>query len=522
MAYLSSGKKKLLGSNTEGKGIDFWQPNTEYKLNDLCLYKETNYYSVYICVTEHTSADAFVSAYWETIDGTEFEGYTEDEILAMLNLSQDELITLQSLIDDTEITTLKTWSSSNTYTYIQDAIKVAKEYTEKMLNRYNKVSFLIVTSLNDMTETGYIYLMDNGSGTFDMYIVQDDATVVPIGNMNVDLAEYTKTEELERDYLKIADAEGTYAKITTVDNLIQEVDDLGLMKPVNENWIINGDFKVWSNGENFTTSTECIYTADRWKTQGFAFIDISKTDDGIMFVNNSQSSALWWIKYYFDKVDFSRARGNVMSVTIRLRKSRNFGLRVSYLIGGEFLLADLTDIGTEWTTITKTITIPDVDPPNPDEPNFGFVSDTDIIGGEWFEIDYVKMELGEVATPHTPRLYAEEVMLCERYGNEENLIVPYISSTWNNVGSSTSSDIITLPNSYSELAITVSNTINNNSFSFNLASVQTGYFNNSYYESSSNYGYVKINKTTTTINIEELNINGVSSIGDATLTVWYR
>ena len=99
MAYLSSGKKKLLGSNTEGKGIDFWQPNTDYKISDLCLYKEKNYYSVYICVTEHTSTDTFVSAYWETIDGTEFEGYTEDEILAMLNLSQDELIKLCKVIN---------------------------------------------------------------------------------------------------------------------------------------------------------------------------------------------------------------------------------------------------------------------------------------------------------------------------------------------------------------------------------------------------------------------------------------
>ena len=48
MAYLSSGKKKLLGSNTEGKSIDFWQPNTDYKVNDLCLYKNTDYYSLYI------------------------------------------------------------------------------------------------------------------------------------------------------------------------------------------------------------------------------------------------------------------------------------------------------------------------------------------------------------------------------------------------------------------------------------------------------------------------------------------
>ena len=49
MAYLSSGKKKLLGSNTEGKGIDFWQPNTDYKISDLCLYKEKKYYSVFGC-----------------------------------------------------------------------------------------------------------------------------------------------------------------------------------------------------------------------------------------------------------------------------------------------------------------------------------------------------------------------------------------------------------------------------------------------------------------------------------------
>lgn len=31
-------------------------------------------------------------------------------------------------------------------------------------------------------------------------------------------------------------------------------------------------------------------------------------------------------------------------------------------------------------------------------------------------IDYAKLELGEIATPYMPRPYAEELMLCKRYG----------------------------------------------------------------------------------------------------------
>ena len=53
MAYLTSGKKKLLGSNTEGKGIDFWQPNTDYKVGDIVLKDNIKRQ----CIVEHTSAD---------------------------------------------------------------------------------------------------------------------------------------------------------------------------------------------------------------------------------------------------------------------------------------------------------------------------------------------------------------------------------------------------------------------------------------------------------------------------------
>ena len=128
MAYLSSGKKKLLGSDTEGKGINIWQPNTDYKVNDLCLYKNTDYYSLYICTTEHTSAETFDETKWE-------------------QLTYDIPTKVSELENDSNFVGLNDTQASNTTTYSSN--KIADLITEATMGK-DLGNLLIAENSDDM------------------------------------------------------------------------------------------------------------------------------------------------------------------------------------------------------------------------------------------------------------------------------------------------------------------------------------------------------------------------------------
>lgn len=154
--------------------------------------------------------------------------YTEDEILAMLGLSDNELDTLQSVIDDTQITTIKTHSSSKIYMDNQQLLQQAKDYADKQLAKMSN-EYKVVNSTSEMTKKGTIYLLNNGTD-FDRYIILDDGTCKQIGTMSIDLSDVYIKAEADSVFLSQADAMSKYATIMTTDEIKNDMGSLTNLK----------------------------------------------------------------------------------------------------------------------------------------------------------------------------------------------------------------------------------------------------------------------------------------------------
>ena len=205
-------------SSLEDRCIAPWKADETYQ-KDISYVSHNGY--VYICsVTNQDSV--FTESHWSKLSDN-FDELTVNDIKAMLNLTSEQLDTLQNLIDDVAITTTKTNSSSKIYTDIQAAIDTAKTYTNNQLGKAVKPAYKVVASTSDVTETGYFYLISN-STNYDMYVLSADGSVVSLGTSDVDLSDFYTKAEIEADFLKKTDAASTYAEITTVDGKVDKTD----------------------------------------------------------------------------------------------------------------------------------------------------------------------------------------------------------------------------------------------------------------------------------------------------------
>ena len=157
------------------------------------------------------------------IDIPEFEQLTEDDILDMIGLSQEELDTLANLISDTEVRLDKTYSSSKIYTDITQCLADSKTYTLEQIAAAATASYKVVTSLDEVIELRYIYLLAN-EDTYDLYILEEDTgNIVKIGTTKIDLTDYyTKTEVDETFVLKTVFELFIQSTIGNVENLTTE------------------------------------------------------------------------------------------------------------------------------------------------------------------------------------------------------------------------------------------------------------------------------------------------------------
>ena len=182
----------ISSGGTSGSGILYWQSLKDYKEKDVVLYQYPDRYgvdeynkpvlektylpSIYVCIKNHTSSTSFendLNDNWVTIDGTNFESYTQDELKAMLGLTSDQLHTLQSLIDDANITTNHCWSSSAIYTKLLDTLQQAKDYTDNTLANSTKIEKEVVATLPAVADANpnVMYLIkDTTVTTNDIYL----------------------------------------------------------------------------------------------------------------------------------------------------------------------------------------------------------------------------------------------------------------------------------------------------------------------------------------------------------------
>ena len=147
------------------------------------------------------------------------------------------------------------------------------------------------------------------------------------------------------------------------------------------NLLINGGFAVWQRGESFTIPRTGYgtgkYTADRWRV--WANLDstggnitVTKAADGM----HVESDGAAFMSYRFEAADVEALSGKTLTLSL----SRNGAVSVIpvTLSGNAFSITLLYGAGT--TTI-----------------------------------NWIKLEVGEEATPYVPKGYGEELLACMRY-----------------------------------------------------------------------------------------------------------
>ena len=202
-------------SSLEDRCIAPWKSGEVYQ-KDISYVSHDEY--IYLCSVSNNDTD-FTESHWTKLSDTILE-LTKSDIEALINLSPEEISKLSDLIS-TEIRLDKTFSSSDTYTRIQAAIDTAKEYTNNQLGKAVKPAYKVVASTSEVTETGYFYLISNGTN-YDMYVLSADGSVVSLGTSEVDLSNYYTKTEVDNDFLKKTDADGKFATITTVDGKVDK------------------------------------------------------------------------------------------------------------------------------------------------------------------------------------------------------------------------------------------------------------------------------------------------------------
>lgn len=171
------------------------------------------------------------------------------------------------------------------------------------------------------------------------------------------------------------DTHRIYKGTSTGENIL--ISDINKLNTIyNDNLLINGDFQVWQRGTHFENVGAGQYQADRWRvltTDGNYLATVDKVVEGLKISQDTAEGAGCVMQYRFEDSDFKRINGKVCT----LSKSINGAI--------------------ETTQITPTSNMIEI-----------------AIGGN-VTVNWIKLELGTVATPFVPRPYAEELALCQRY-----------------------------------------------------------------------------------------------------------
>lgn len=194
---------------------------------------------------------------------------------------------------------------------------------------------------------------------------------------------------------------------TTVQDKISELD----YRPVNNNLLINSNFANPVNQRGLNAynwmSQYGGYCIDRWRLSCKSDEDVTVTINNgyINFIQTGTGDG----KFGFleQRVEFpTKYSGKTLTFSIKYRvNSKSDKLKPIFLEDGKSTSYDVLICDGKWHTFSVKHTL-------------GTITDwfsVAIWGEQEFNIDleWAKLELGEVATPYVPRLYHEELELCQ-------------------------------------------------------------------------------------------------------------
>ena len=259
---------KDIATNIQDKCLEEYNPNKTYMKDSYVTYDG------YLWKAKTVSTGEFNSDKWLK-QNDELSLITKSDIESMVNLSSEELVTLQNILLDSSIELSHTWSSSKIYGEIQNAIKKGEAFTLSKLASTMTASFEIATSTADMTEGNILYLLNTGTNAYDIYALIEGTPKV-IASTTIDLSQYVKLTDLEANYYDKATSDGKYATITTVDGKVDKTSILSTMsstpsddkllseKAIDDTFVKKTDITTTINSSSTDTqlpSAKSVYSA---------------------------------------------------------------------------------------------------------------------------------------------------------------------------------------------------------------------------------------------------------------------
>lgn len=173
----------------------------------------------------------------------------------------------------------------------------------------------------------------------------------------------------------------------------------------NPNLLINGDFKINQRGSSIYNCTKNEYTVDRWL--GSNNLTVTKTASGVTLSNTSTSASTTFVQKLEEP--YSSFAGQSLTLSAK--------------IAGEIYFLTTTIPATAPTTATtlKTATISTgVSLVINVYPNSILGFGIKLSPEATTTLTYLKLEVGTSPTIFTPRPYAEELALCQRFFTKYN------------------------------------------------------------------------------------------------------
>ena len=220
----------------------------------------------------------------------------------------------------------------------------------------------------------------------------------------------TETDEVFCDYIKLEiGSVATACSPNTLENYLFN------NMPSNPNLLINGDFRINQRGQqgkyNFESSSGG-YTADRWFAGTLQKITVNEGGSitQTKSLGNTNRWVVQWIENYKQLLGKTitismKVKDGVSGVTYRLGVYDGTAATIkdgAYSIDGEQIVSVTINVPTTVKNNKLGIIL---------YPYQTYVSgSTEQVS---LTVDWVKAELGSVATPFSPRPYAEELALCE-------------------------------------------------------------------------------------------------------------
>ena len=174
-------------------------------------------------------------------------------------------------------------------------------------------------------------------------------------------------------------------------------------KGSNPNLLINGDFSINQRGKpNYGSG---VYGVDRWRIQ-----------TGTVVVNSDSidvSISGGWNYFYQIIENVIPLRGKTVTLSVKFKNVSytNGTPRIGINDGSSVVSSNIPNGFSGIVTVSKTISDTATTLQARPLVNFQSESGSDLIA----TLEWAKLEIGSVATPFSPRPYAEELALCSRY-----------------------------------------------------------------------------------------------------------